>query len=106
MTRAAVQVDVAALEADATAVAALYKGDLLDGLRIDEPTFEEWLLPERERLRTLALGLLARLLRQQQDAAPQAALDTALRLLAIDPLQEEVHRAVMRLLLVQGRRGA
>src|SRR5262245_27098857 len=32
----------------------LYRGDLLDGLTLQEPPFEEWLMGERERLRELA----------------------------------------------------
>jgi DNA-binding SARP family transcriptional activator/tetratricopeptide (TPR) repeat protein len=105
---AAVRVDVDALEVDAgeERTAELYKGDFLDGLRVDEPRFEEWLVAERERLHALALERLAKLLRKQADAAPDAAIHTALRLLAIDPLQEPVHRTLMRLLLAQGRRAA
>src|SRR5262245_17648779 len=34
---------------------ALYHGDLLTGLALDEAPFEEWLLGERERLRELAM---------------------------------------------------
>ena len=87
--------------------AALYKGDLLDGFAVDESPFEEWRVVERERLRELALDGLARLLREQLDAdGPEPAIQTALRILAMDPLQEAVHRAVMRLLLKQGRRAA
>src|SRR2546425_655158 len=35
--------------------AALYRGDLLAGLTVAEPAFEDWLMSERERLRELAL---------------------------------------------------
>jgi len=86
--------------------AALYRGDLLSGFVVDESPFEEWLLGERERLRELALEGLARLLAQQRRAgAAEAAVQTALRLLALDPLQEAVHRALMRLYADLGRRG-
>ena len=112
---ALVSVDAADLEAaleegspGALARAAtLYKGDLLDGLAVDETPFEEWRVVERERLRELALDGLAKLLREQLDAdPPEPAIQTALRILGMDPLQEAVHRAVMRLLLKQGRRAA
>ena len=87
--------------------ATLYKGDLLDGFSVDEPPFEEWRIVERERLRERALEGLARLLRQQLLAdGPEPAIQTALRILAMDPLQEAVHRALMKLLLRQGRRAA
>ena len=85
---------------------ALYQGDLLAGLAIDEAPFEEWLLGERERLRELALEGLARLLAQQRKGGTaEAAVQTALRLLALDPLQEAVHRTLMRLYAELGRRG-
>src|SRR5439155_17460270 len=73
----------------------------------DAPPFEEWLLGEREALRDLALSSLARILASQRDGDdPAGALHTALRLLALDPLQEVVHRTVMRLQTAQGRRDA
>jgi DNA-binding SARP family transcriptional activator len=94
---------LAALEA----AARLYRGDLLAGLALAEAPFEEWLLAERERLRELALEAMARLLALQQDAgAVEAAIATALKLSALDPLQEPVHRALMRLYARAGRRGA
>jgi DNA-binding SARP family transcriptional activator len=87
--------------------AEIYRGDLLLGLHVDEPLFEEWLLAERERLREMALEALARLLAHQTRAvATDRAIQTAVRLLALDPLQEAVHRTLMRLYARQGRRGA
>lgn len=112
---AVVTVDVACLEAcladggmEALARGvALYRGELLAGLRVDEPSFEEWRTIERERLNELVLQALARLLRHQMRAEDlEAATRSAMRLLALDPLQEAVHRVLMRLLLRQGRRAA
>jgi DNA-binding SARP family transcriptional activator len=86
--------------------AALYQGDLLSGLAGKEAAFEEWLLGERERLRELALEGLAKLLAHQRRAgAPEAAIQTGLRLVTLDPLQEPVHRTLMRLYADVGRRG-
>ena len=111
----AVDVDVFEFEgqvAEGTAAAleraaALYRGELLEGLALQEAPFEEWLLVERYRLRELALEALAKLLRHQHaTGAPEAALQTALRLLALDPLQEPAHRAVMRLYVQLGRRAS
>ncbi len=111
----AIEVDVAAFE-DAVAngspealehAADLYRGDLMSGFTLDEPPFEEWLLSERERLRERALEALAQILAHQRKAgATEPAIQTALRLLALDPLQEVVHRALMRLYAAAGRRGA
>ncbi len=112
---AMVEVDVAAFEhgvaegspAALEAAAALYRGDLLEGVSVSEPAFEDWLLAERERLRELALEALARLLAHQTRAdSTERAIQTAARLLALDPLQEAVHRALMRLYTRQGRRAA
>jgi DNA-binding SARP family transcriptional activator len=86
---------------------ALYRGDFLEGMRIAEPAFEEWLMAERHRLREMALDALAKLLaRDLRASADGPAVQTALRLLALDPLQETVHRTLMRLYLRLGRRGA
>jgi DNA-binding SARP family transcriptional activator len=112
---AVVDVDVARFErlvrkgtAEALeAAAALYDGPLLEGVRVEAGPFEDWLQSERERLRERASETLARLLELQTRRRPaEAALQTAGRLLAIDPLREDVHRTVMRLHLRQGRRGA
>src|SRR5262249_22629201 len=85
----------------------LYRGDLLLGFSVNEPLFEDWLVAERERLREMALEALARLLaHQSKSAGTERAIQTAVRLLALDPLQEAVHRTLMRLYARQGRRGA
>jgi DNA-binding SARP family transcriptional activator len=87
--------------------ASLYQGDLLEGLSLEEPPFEEWLIAERQRLLELAVEGLARLLAHQRDSgALDVAVQTALRLVALDPLQEPVHRTLMRLYAQLGRRGA
>jgi DNA-binding SARP family transcriptional activator len=109
-----VEVDAAALEralreappGELVAALAGYGGDLLAGLRVQEPPYEEWLAAERERLRECALDGLARLLAHQRARGDgEGAVQTALRLLALDPLQEPVHRTLMRLHVALGRRG-
>jgi DNA-binding SARP family transcriptional activator len=114
VNRRSVELDVTAFEQmvidgapQALARAAeLYQGDFLEGLSVQEPRFEEWLVAERERLRELALEALAKLLAQQTNGgAVREAIQTAGRLLGLDPLQEAVHRALMRLYAGQGRRG-
>src|SRR5882762_1901377 len=88
-------------------VAGLYRGDLLAGLALAERPFDDWLTTERERLHELAIQSLGHLLTHQQKAgAAEPAVQTGLRLLALDPLQEPVHRAVMRLYARLGRREA
>ncbi|MFQ5972606.1 MAG: AAA family ATPase, partial [Alphaproteobacteria bacterium] len=91
-----------ALESAAT----LCGGVFLEGLSIREEPFEEWLMSERDRLRELALEGLTRLLSRQTETGTRAGIETAVRLLAIDPLQEDVHRVLMRLYVEEGRRGS
>ena len=76
----------------------LYTGHLLPG------HYEDWVLAERQRLLTLFLAVLQRLFlhyEQQQEWEP--ALDYARRALAADPVSEEMHCALMRLLWAGGR---
>ena len=85
----------------------LYQGDLLEGLAFRGALFEDWLMAERERLRELAVDGLARLLSHQaKGTGTERAIQTSVRLLSLDPLQEAVHRTLMRLYARQGRRGA
>lgn len=82
---------------------ALYAGDLLEGIGIRDPAFEEWLLVERQRLRDLAVTALRKLLGRETG---HEAIASARRLLALDPLQEDGHRALMRLHAKAGEIGA
>src|SRR5262245_48614266 len=87
--------------------AALYQGDLLEGLTVEEQPFEDWLLGHRDRLREVALKSFAGLLAHRRAAGSNdSAIQTALRLLELDPLQESVHRTLMQLYVETGRRGS
>ena len=87
--------------------AALYQGDLLEGISPGSTQFEEWLRDERERLHELAIEAFAKLLGHRMKlGATEPAIQTALRLLSLDPLQEVTHRALMQLYASQGRRAA
>jgi DNA-binding SARP family transcriptional activator/tetratricopeptide (TPR) repeat protein len=112
LNAAAIDVDVLQFEAlveqgtvpALTRATALYQGDFLGGFRTREAPFEEWLRAERLRLRQRAADAFGRLLAHQLESdRPEAALVTAARLLTLDPAQESVHRALMRL---HARRGA
>jgi len=112
---AAFDVDAAQLErlvADGSPEAllnavALCHGDLLDGLNLQAEPFEEWLTAQRSRFRELAVQA-HRLLLDRQIAwdGAEAAIITALRLLAFDATDEDAHRKLMRLYLAQGRKDA
>jgi TolB-like protein len=79
--------------------AALYRGDLLAGLTLEEAGFEGWLNPERARLRELAVDVHTRLVPLLSGAE---AVDTARRLVALDPLRENSQRLLIRLLAERG----
>ncbi|MCZ6863615.1 MAG: BTAD domain-containing putative transcriptional regulator [Alphaproteobacteria bacterium] len=108
----AVDVDVAEFEHlidDGTPTALeraveLYRGDLLDGIGVHDPAFEDWLRDERGRLQERACEALSRLLDHQAVGDTERAIATARRLLALDPLRETTHRALMRLYAGKGER--
>ena len=86
---------------------ALYRGELLAGLDVDEKPFEDWLVRQRERLREMALAAVGQLLACHTEAgAVDEAVRAAVRLLTLDPLHEPTHRALMRIYAAQGRRSA
>jgi DNA-binding SARP family transcriptional activator len=84
--------------------AMLYRGDLLEGISSTSCQFEAWLTAERQRLRAQAMRALAGLLDVGGREHMDIAIALALRILAIDPLQEVVHRILMRCYAQQGRR--
>jgi TolB-like protein len=102
---AALMVDIAAFDRllaegtpDATEGAiALYRGDLLEGIGIRDPVFEQWLRVERQRLRgraeEAAAGLMARSL---AEGARERAAAAARWLMQLDPLREDACRVLMR----------
>jgi predicted ATPase/DNA-binding SARP family transcriptional activator len=70
----------------------LYRGDLLEGI------YDDWVLLERERLRDWYLRALEALVGLEKSAGRyNRALEFALTLTRADPLQEPLHREVMRL---------
>jgi len=84
--------------------ARLYTGDLLEALETREPAFEDWLAVRRRHLRERAVDAMSRLLTLHSESGQiDRAVDIALRLLALDPLQEAVHRTLMQLHARQGR---
>ncbi|MGH6939536.1 BTAD domain-containing putative transcriptional regulator [Hypericibacter sp.] len=77
---------------------ALYRGDLLEGISIRDPAFEDWLLIERQRLRQRFEEALSLLMSRSISAgARDRAAESARRLLSLDPLRESAARALMQL---------
>ncbi len=100
------EVDLAAFEqalarGELARAVELYRGDLLPSC------YDDWILPERERLREAHVNALNELRAQCEARGDEAAaLAYAQRLLHADPLREETYRHVIRLHLRGGDRAA
>ncbi|MBX9965689.1 MAG: AAA family ATPase [Burkholderiales bacterium] len=82
----------------------VYRGELLAGLRVDAPEFDDWRSAEAERLRGVAANAGTVLVRRLNDRGEFArAAESAARLLAMEPLREDIHRHLMQLYVRLGR---
>jgi DNA-binding SARP family transcriptional activator len=80
---------------------ALYRGDLLDGV------YSDWCFVKREALRARHLAALEFMMTHRMEKQEwTAALAYGARLLALDPLMEHIHRAMMRCHYLSGNRPA
>lgn len=86
----------------------LYRGSFLEGFSLPDSTeFEAWLTTERQRWERLALQALAALVDDQASRGENAnAIAYAQRYLAIDPLNEPIHRQLIMLYALTGDRAA
>lgn len=82
----------------------IYRGNLLETFTTGIRSFDEWLAERRLTYWRAALAIFGNLLTTQIRAGWwEEAVETAGRLLSLDPSQEVVHRTLMRLQLEQGR---
>lgn len=82
----------------------IYRGNLLDNFTTGIAAFDDWLSERRLNFWRGAVTIFGRLLSAQIKAGWwEEAVETASRLLSLDPSQEVVHRTLMRLQLEQGR---
>ncbi len=80
---------------------ACYAGELLEGF------YDDWALRERERLRTLYVNGLTQLMHYYAyHNNSLRGLDYGRKILELDPLREEIHRAMIRLYLQMGQRSS
>lgn len=88
----------------------LYEGDFLEGFSVRNAVeFDYWILAQQARLKSLAwqaLHTLAAHFAGQDAAGRVKAIDYTNRLLILEPWREEAHRQMMRLLALNGQRGA
>jgi len=93
--------DQHALQAALEQADSLYRGELLPGC------YDEWILPERERLRQCHLQTLEQLLRLfEVQGDPVTAIRYAQRLIGLDPLSEDLYRRLMRLFALNNDRAS
>lgn len=80
---------------------ALYQGDLMPDC------YDDWIVPERERLQRLFIRAVGRLAEvYEQTRKYQSAIAYANRLLELDPFHESAYLALMRSSAALGERGA
>jgi predicted ATPase len=93
--------DTTALRQALAQVIRLYRGDLLPNC------YDEWILPERDRLRQLFLQAAERLIALlEPERDYDAAIKVAQRLLRQEPLHEATYRQLMRFYALRGDRAA
>jgi DNA-binding SARP family transcriptional activator len=106
-----VQIDVAdferqlasGTEAGLAKAVAKYRGDFLEGFELDEERFDQWVIAERDRLHRAALRAHSQLVEfQSRNGAVDESIATAQQSLRIDPLQEAMHRTLMKLYMDSG----
>jgi CheY-like chemotaxis protein len=82
----------------------IYRGNLLENFSSGLRPFDEWLAERRLTYWRAALAIFGNLLTTQIRAGWwEEAVETAGRMLSLDPSQEVVHRTLIRLQLEQGR---
>ena len=87
---------------------ALYRGEFLEGFSLpDSQPFEEWTLLQRGQSQRLLIEALHRLAESHAEVGEyERGLPHAWRQVALDPWREKAHRQLMRLLALNGQRGA
>jgi DNA-binding SARP family transcriptional activator len=90
------------------AAVGLCRGEFLEGVEVPgAPLFEQWVVNERAACRAAVLGVLDRAMQVARDRADTfTGIDVARRMLNLEPLHEEAHRALMWFLAHGGQTSA
>lgn len=92
-------------QGDLERAVAIYRGELLENLVVNDREWEAWLEQQRNRLQTIYQECLYRLsLRYRASLDASSLMATGLRLIEHDPLGEEGHRALMEAYALTQRR--
>jgi TolB-like protein/DNA-binding SARP family transcriptional activator len=82
---------------NALQAASLWRGELLQATALTEGPFADWLALSRSRLRAAAVECFANALRVTEDGQDPLRLEpVALKLVTLDPGNEDAHRCLMR----------
>jgi DNA-binding SARP family transcriptional activator len=93
--------DLESLELILENAVSLYSGDLVPSC------YSDWITPHRNKLHQLYIGLLERLISVRgMQSKYKEALDTAHKLLALEPINESAYRNLIRLYSIVGDRTA
>jgi predicted ATPase/DNA-binding SARP family transcriptional activator len=86
----------------------LCRGEFLEGVEVPgAPLFDEWLVGRRAAVRADMLAVMDRAVQLARDRGDRATgVEVARRMLELEPLQEEAHRALMWFLASGGQRSA
>jgi DNA-binding SARP family transcriptional activator len=86
----------------------LCRGELLEGFEVPgAPLFDEWLVGRRAAVRADMLAIMDRAVGLAHDRGDAATgVEVARRILELEPLHEEAHRALMWFLATGGQRSA
>ena len=85
----------------------IYQGELLEGLYTRSQGFDDWLETERSQRREKALQIMDVLLEEaQSENQLEQVIRLGIKMTALDPLRESVHRILMDTYNKQGRRNA
>ena len=86
----------------------LCRGEFLEGFEVPgAPLFDEWLVGRRAAVRADMLAVMDRAVQLARDRGDRATgVEVARRMLELEPLHEEAHRALMWFLATGGRRSA
>ena len=82
---------------DALQAASIWRGELLQAVPLPKGPFADWLALSRSRLREAAAGCFAKALHTVEEGHDPLPIEgVALRLVALDPDNEDAHRCLMR----------
>lgn len=81
-----------------------YRGDFLEGLTINSPPFDDWLMERRDHYRRLVSGRFeATLAIAMEETRLADAIRIGIRLVTLEPLREDIHRTLMQCYSSLGR---